>query len=178
MTEVFLEHGFRVLRIECSAYSSAEYPTAQSITDSDLTDVRAALYWLKDRYPDAHQLWIAGTGFGAYISMQMLLRDARITGFVAVGLPCLRYDFNFLSPCPARGVILSGSDAEEAPSKAVIKFVEDRNNSSAYSGSCMSAPIDLIEIPGTINQAADEHTRSVFSKKLSEYVKRFHTLSR
>ena len=40
--------------------------------------------------------------------MQLLMRRPEITKFILLGPPAGKYDFNFLAPCPASGVIFSG----------------------------------------------------------------------
>ena len=42
--------------------------------------------------------------------MQLLMRRPEITGFVSVSPPANMYDFSFLAPCPASGLIVNGTN--------------------------------------------------------------------
>ena len=41
--------------------------------------------------------------------MQLLMRRPEITGFISVAPPANMYDFSFLAPCPASGLIVNGT---------------------------------------------------------------------
>jgi len=47
--------------------------------------------------------------------MQLLMRRPEITGFVSVSPPANMYDFSFLAPCPASGLIINGTADRVAP---------------------------------------------------------------
>jgi uncharacterized protein len=40
--------------------------------------------------------------------MQLLMRRPEIRGFISVAPPANMYDFSFLAPCPASGIIIQG----------------------------------------------------------------------
>jgi len=42
--------------------------------------------------------------------MQLLMRRPEITGFISVSPPANMYDFSFLAPCPASGLIINGTN--------------------------------------------------------------------
>ncbi len=61
-------------------------------------------------------VWCAGYSFGAWITLQLLMRRPEIDGFLAIAPPANHYDFSFLAPCPASGLIISGDqDAVSKP---------------------------------------------------------------
>lgn len=78
----------------------------------ELADAAAALDWIQNLNPDAQRCWIAGFSFGAWVGMQLLMRRPEIEGFIAVAPPANKYDFSFLAPCPASGLIVHG-DADD-----------------------------------------------------------------
>jgi len=92
----------------------------------ELTDAAAALDWLQSENPAAKTTWIAGFSFGAWLSLQLLMRRPEISGFVAISPPASLYDFSFLAPCPASGLIIQGTEdnivKEEAVSELIIKI--------------------------------------------------------
>jgi hypothetical protein len=47
--------------------------------------------------------------------MQLLMRRPEIRSFVAVAPPANMYDFSFLAPCPASGLIVIGDQDEIVP---------------------------------------------------------------
>ena len=49
--------------------------------------------------------------------MQLLMRRPEITGFISVAPPANMYDFSFLAPCPASGLIINGTADRVAPTK-------------------------------------------------------------
>jgi len=61
--------------------------------------------------------------------MQLLMRRPEITGFVSIAPPASMYDFAFLAPCPASGLIVHGTrdnfgSIEEM--KAALKLIPAR----------------------------------------------------
>ncbi|MEO0785804.1 MAG: alpha/beta hydrolase, partial [Pseudomonadota bacterium] len=61
-------------------------------------------------------VWCAGYSFGAWITLQLLMRRPEIDGFFAVSPPANHYDLSFLAPCPASGLIIIGdNDAIATP---------------------------------------------------------------
>ncbi|HUQ12653.1 MAG TPA: alpha/beta fold hydrolase, partial [Novosphingobium sp.] len=90
----------------------------------ELSDAAAALDWVQSIHPEAQTTWIAGFSFGALIGMQLLMRRPEIRGFISVNPPANMYDFSFLAPCPASGIIVQAAqDSVVAPS-AVQKLVD------------------------------------------------------
>ena len=89
-----------------------------------MTDAATALDWVQLQNPDSSSVWIGGFSFGAWISLQLLMRRPEIEGFVAVSPPANMYDFGFLSPCPASGIITQGDRDDIVNEPAVASFVE------------------------------------------------------
>jgi len=82
------------------------------------------LDWLQLHNPNAPFCWVCGFSFGAWISMQLLMRRPEIVGFLSVAPPASEYDFSFLAPCPSSGLMLQGEDDETIPPESVAKLVE------------------------------------------------------
>ena len=66
----------------------------------------------------------AASRFGAWIGMQLLMRRPEITGFVSIAPPASMYDFAFLAPCPASGLIVHGTKDNVVPEADVQKLVD------------------------------------------------------
>ena len=93
----------------------------------ELTDAAAALDWLQTENPAARATWIAGFSFGAWLALQLLMRRPEISGFVAISPPASLYDFGFLAPCPASGLIIQGSEDKIVQEESVSELVEKLN---------------------------------------------------
>ena len=56
--------------------------------------------------------------------MQLLMRRPEISGFISVAPPANFYDFSFLAPCPASGLITHGDADRIVPQDSIEKLVE------------------------------------------------------
>ena len=92
--------------------------------EGELSDAATALDWLQSVNPNAPYCWVGGFSFGAWICMQLLMRRPEITGFVSVAPPANIFDFSFLAPCPASGMIVNGSANDIVPPESVKKLVD------------------------------------------------------
>lgn len=116
----FVQRGFAVLRFNFRGVGRS-----QGIYDGgtgELSDAAAALDWLQSFNSNARACWIAGYSFGAWISMQLLMRRPEINGFISVSPPANMFDFTFLAPCPASGLILHGNKDETVPEEDVANL--------------------------------------------------------
>ena len=118
---VFYNLGFTVLRFNFRGVgrSQGEYDHGTG----ELSDAAAARDYLQSMNQNAKHCWVAGFSFGAWIGMQLLMRRPEITGFVSVAPPANMYDFTFLAPCPASGLIISGTADKIVPAKDTAALV-------------------------------------------------------
>jgi alpha/beta superfamily hydrolase len=56
--------------------------------------------------------------------MQLLMRRPEIRGFISINPPANMYDFSFLAPCPASGIIVQGAADTVVTPSAVQKLVD------------------------------------------------------
>jgi len=124
--QAFAERSFSALRFNFRGVGRSEGGFGHG--EGELADAAAALDWLQTLNPNATSCWIAGFSFGAWIGMQLLMRRPEITGFIAVAPPANIYDFSFLAPCPASGMIIQGDADEIVPQEAVAKLVDRLNH--------------------------------------------------
>ncbi len=120
--QAFAKRGFATLRINFRGVGRSQGEFDNGI--GELSDAAAALDWLQIYNPDARSAWIAGFSFGAWISMQLLMRRPEVEGFISVAPPANMYDFSFLAPCPSSGLIVQGTKDEIVPPQSVQKLVE------------------------------------------------------
>lgn len=114
--------GFSALRFNFRGCGKSQGSFDHGI--GELADAAAALDLLQELQGDASSYWLAGFSFGAWIALQLLMRRPEINGFIAISPPAHSYDFNFLSPCPAPGLIIQGTSDKIVPEEAVFSFYQ------------------------------------------------------
>ncbi|MEJ6587387.1 MAG: alpha/beta hydrolase [Pelagibacterales bacterium] len=119
---IFDALGFSTFRFNFRGVGKSEGKFDNSL--GELADAAAALDWVQRQNPNTNQCWVSGFSFGAVICMQLLMRRPEITRFVSVSPQPNLYDFNFLAPCPASGLIVHGKKDEIAPLDDVQKLAQ------------------------------------------------------
>ena len=132
--QAFVRNGFSALRFNFRGVGKSQGKFDDGL--GELTDAATALDWIQLQNPDASTCWIAGFSFGSWIAMQLLMRRPELEGFIAVSPPANLYDFTFLSPCPAAGLITQGDRddivSEESVSKLAQKLSTQKNANLQY----------------------------------------------
>ncbi|AZL15211.1 alpha/beta hydrolase [Rickettsiales endosymbiont of Stachyamoeba lipophora] len=127
--QTFVKSGFSALRINFRGVGKSSGTFDNGI--GELADAAIALDWLQHQNQYANTFWIAGFSFGSWIALQLLMRRPELQGFIAISPPVNKYDFSFLSPCPASGLIVQGNNdsvvSEEAVSKMVNKLSKQKH---------------------------------------------------
>ena len=118
----FVQRGFSVLRFNFRGVGRSQGSFDNGL--GELSDAASALDWLQTQNPNAADCWIAGFSFGAWISMQLMMRRPEIGGFISIAPPASIYDFSFLAPCPSSGMIVHGDKDELVPLAAVNKLAQ------------------------------------------------------
>ncbi|MEK9707910.1 MAG: alpha/beta hydrolase [Alphaproteobacteria bacterium] len=119
--QMFVRRGFATLRFNFRGVGRSQGSFDRG--EGELSDAASALDWLQSQNQDAPMCWIAGFSFGAWIGMQLLMRRPEITGFVSVSPPANMYDFSFLAPCPASGLITHGDQDDIVPQESVTELI-------------------------------------------------------
>jgi len=118
----FLNLGFSCLRFNFRGVGRSQGEFDNGI--GELSDAAAALDFLQSQVPNSNSCWVAGFSFGAWIGMQLLMRRPEVTGFVSVSPPANNYDFSFLAPCPASGLLINGTADKVVPPNDVTALSE------------------------------------------------------
>jgi len=150
--QTYQKRGFSVLRFNFRGVgrSQGRFDSGQG----ELNDAASALDWMQTINPNASACWIAGYSFGAWISMQLMMRRPEISGFISIAPPAGTLDFSFLAPCPASGLIVHGQHDEVVPSQAASKLAQKLSNQK-------KVVVEFKEIPGA------DHT---FANQLKELI--------
>ena len=118
----FARNGFSVLRFNFRGVGRSQGEFDHGI--GELSDAASALDWLQQQNPNASSYWMGGFSFGSWIGMQLLMRRPEIENFLAISPPAGKYDFSFLSPCPAPGLIIQGDEDSVVNEEDVTKFAD------------------------------------------------------
>ncbi len=121
----FKNIGFATLRFNFRGVGKSQGSYDNGV--GELTDAASALDWLQNENPTAQNTWIAGFSFGSWLALQLLMRRPEIAGFVAVSPPANLYDFSFLAPCPASGLIIQGTDDKIVEAEQVSDLADKLN---------------------------------------------------
>jgi len=149
----FVRRGFSTLRFNFRGVGRSQGSFDRG--EGELSDAAAALDWLQTFNPNATSCWIAGFSFGAWIGMQLLMRRPEIAGFISMAPPANIYDFSFLAPCPASGLIIQGNQDEIVPLESVNKLVDKLSHQRGIK-------IDYRVIPGA-NHFFHDHLDDVIA---------------
>ncbi|RMH40335.1 MAG: alpha/beta hydrolase [Alphaproteobacteria bacterium] len=158
----FHNMGFNVLRFNFRGVGRSQGEYDQGV--GELSDAASALDYLQSMNQNAKHCWVAGFSFGAWIGMQLLMRRPEITGFVSVAPPANMYDFSFLAPCPASGLIINGSADRVAPpadTEALVAKLQEQKG--------ITITHEVIEGAGHFFE--DPHMDTL-TMKVDEYVRR------
>ena len=120
--KTFAENGFSVLRINFRGVGKSQGKFNNGI--GELQDTTIALNWLHNQNMEASSFWIGGFSFGAWIGLQLIMRRPDIEGYVLAAPPATKYDFNFIVPCTASGLIVQGEEDEITKESDTAKVVD------------------------------------------------------
>ncbi len=121
--QAFVNMGFSVLRFNYRGVGRSQ-GEIDGTGQGELADAIVALDWLQNMDSESNQCWIVGYSFGAWIAAQVLMRRPEIKGFTFVTPPTSMYDFSFLSPCPASGLIVQGGQDNVVDEGSVAMLAE------------------------------------------------------
>lgn len=159
MYQAYMRNGFSVMRFNFRGVERSQGQFDNGV--GELSDAATALDWLQTQNPDASTCWVSGFSFGSWIAMQLLMRRPEIEGFVAASPPANMYDFSFLAPCPASGLIVMGDKDDVVQEEAVSKLVGKLGGQKA------------VEVDYQVVNGADHYYRNhmdAFNNVLDDYI--------
>lgn len=104
--------GAVVLRFNFRGVNLSEGEYAGGVGEVD--DARAALAWLRDRYPDLPYS-LAGFSFGSRVVLRLGCEDAWVQRVVAVGFPTKYKDFDDVQHCAKPKIFIHSTLDEHGP---------------------------------------------------------------
>ena len=158
MYHEFRNRGFTVLRFNFRGVGKSDGEHDGS--EGELADSAIALDWLQNQNQESNEYWVCGISFGAWVGMQLLMRRPEIPKFVLISPPVGKYDFNFLAPCPASGLVISAEKDNLVDNSAVSDAVKKLNKQKS------------IEVKHELIKSAD-HFFSNNEQKVIEKIKKY-----
>ena len=118
----FVNNGFSVLRVNSRGVGKSQGKFDNGV--GELLDTTAVINWLHDQNMEATEYWIAGFSFGAWIALQTVMRRPELENYILVAPPATKYDFNFIVPCAASGLVIQGTKDEITKEADSAKLAE------------------------------------------------------
>jgi alpha/beta superfamily hydrolase len=111
--------GCVVLRFNCRGVgkSAGEYDDGRG----EMEDFRAALDFMRDRYPDA-PLWAAGMSFGSWVGLTVGAGDPRVSALLGIAMPVNNYDYGVVADSPKAKFFIHGEFDEICGEKQIREF--------------------------------------------------------
>jgi alpha/beta superfamily hydrolase len=118
----FVNNGFSVLRVNSRGVGKSQGKFDNGL--GELLDATAVMNWLHDQNMEATEYWISGFSFGAWIALQTAMRRPELENYILVAPPVTKYDFNFIVPCSASGLVIQGTKDEITKEADSAKLAE------------------------------------------------------
>ena len=140
--ESFSNNSFSTLKINFRGIQKSE-GVPEEDGSGELSDAATVLDWLQGQNQDTNKCWIGGIDFGAWIGSQLLMRRPEIVGFINVATPIKEFDFSFLSPCPASGLIIHPNKQVDVDNKDIDALVKKLSNQKKVKIICKKINSDI-----------------------------------
>ena len=85
-------------------------------------DFRAALAFMKARYPDVQAIWTGGMSFGSWVAMTVGARDPQVAALIGIACPVNKYDYSAVVSAGKPTFLVHGERDELISHKEVRKF--------------------------------------------------------
>lgn len=153
----FVQKGFSVVRFNFRRLDNAREVFENG--EAELSDASSVVDWIQEQNEDASEFWLAGSGFGAWIAMQILMRRIEITGYVAVSPNLKKFDFSFFTSAPCGGLIVSAGEDTTINEENLKNFISAQNKQK-------TAKIDYVSIKDA-NNNFDGKLKDLFNAVLN-----------
>ena len=85
-------------------------------------DYRAALSFMRSRYPDIRRVWAAGMSFGSWVAMSVGAEDRHVSALLGISTPVNKYDYAAVVRAAKPTFLIHGERDEVIPLKEVRRF--------------------------------------------------------
>ncbi len=141
--QAFNDAGLVALRFNFRGVGTSTGSHDEGVGERD--DLREALDWLEDEYPDL-PLLVGGFSFGSMVGLSVGADDERVVALLGLGLPVDmdRYDYSFLAEAKKPILVVQGENDEFGAGDTVAALLSE-----------LGAHIALVRIPGTDHYFTD-----------------------
>ena len=116
VASVLHDLGAAVLRFDFRGVGKSEGRHDHGV--GELEDARAALAWMRARYPDARR-WLAGFSFGAWVGARLAASERDIEQLILVAPPVATSDFSVMRVAAVPKLVIQGTADDLAPLAAL-----------------------------------------------------------
>ena len=162
--KVMKEAGFSTLRINFRGVGKSDGAFTEG--EGELNDASVSLDWLQKKNEDFRSCWIVGFSFGAWIGFQTLMRRPEVDGLILIAPPVNLYDFNFLSPCPIKTMIIRAEQDEIVKKDSLKDFYETFKKQKNANVSLETIPKANHLFEGKLDPLMDTMTKYINKHKL------------
>ena len=127
--------GVPVLRFNFRGVGRSEGSFSDGPGEQD--DFRAALAFMKTRYPDVKRIWSGGMSFGSWVALTAAADNADVTALIGIACPVNKYDYSAVTAAAKPTFLIHGERDELIPLKEVRRFY-----------ATLSEPRELVVIDG------------------------------
>lgn len=85
-------------------------------------DFRAALAFMKARYPHVRRIWTGGMSFGSWVAATVGASDPQVTALIGIACPVNTYDYSTVISAGKPMFLVHGEFDELIPHKEIRKF--------------------------------------------------------
>src|SRR5688572_4842810 len=98
--------------------------SAGSFTDGpgEREDFRAALTFMKTRYPDVKRIWCGGMSFGSWVALTAAAEDLHVTALIGIACPVNTRDYSAVVAAAKPTFLVHGERDELIPLQEIRKF--------------------------------------------------------
>ncbi len=116
VASVLHQLGASVLRFNFRGAGHSEGVHDQGI--GELEDARAALAWMRDRYPGTRR-WLAGFSFGSWVAARLAAGEADVEQLILIAPPVTRSGFQVLKSSTVPKLVVQGTADDVCPLEAL-----------------------------------------------------------
>ena len=90
--------------------------------DGERDDFKAAIEFMKARYPDVKSIWSGGMSFGSWVALTVGATAENVTALIGIACPVNKYDYSAVAASSTPTFLIHGERDELIPLKEIRRF--------------------------------------------------------